>query len=179
MVRRARPAWALALLCLSLGRQASGQAPTEYEVKAAFLYNFGKFVEWPSDAFRDRDPALVLGILGTDPFGETLDRIVGAKQAQGRRIAIRRLKKLDEIKRCHILFVSASEEAQLAAIMRAINGAPVLTVSDMQRFTDRGGAIDLYLEQRKVRFNINLRATDRARLKMSSQLLKIAAAVRS
>lgn len=177
-MRRLPLALALALLA-ALASHAQAEGPTEYEVKAAFLYNFGKFVEWPADVFRDPDKPIVLGILGSDPFGETLDRIVGVRQVQGRRLMIKRLKTLGEIKGCHILFVSTSEDDQVAAIMRAVNGSPVLTVSDMQHFTDRGGAIDLYLEQRKVRFNVNLRATDRARLRLSSQLLKIAAAVRS
>jgi hypothetical protein len=174
-----KASWLLAAVLLLMGADAFAEGPTEYEVKAAFLFNFGKFVEWPADVLRDPTKPIVLGILGSDPFGETLDRIAGARPVQGRRLVVRRLKTLSEIKDCQILFVSTSEGDQVPAIMRAVNGAPVLTVSDIQNFTDRGGAIDLYLEQRKVRFTINLRATDRARLRLSSQLLKIAASVRS
>lgn len=178
--RRAAVAALLALFVLgSSPRLLAQDGPSEYEVKAAFLFNFGKFVQWPNEAFVQTADALVVGVLGDDPFDGALERMVASRSVQGKRIVVRRLKHAREVTGCHILFVSPSAESQWPAILKTLNGAPVLTVSDIRGFADRGGAINLYLDQRRVRFTVNLKATERARLKMSSQLLKVAAAIRS
>jgi hypothetical protein len=155
-------------------RPARAATTGEYEVKAAFLYNFAKFVEWPQEVFAGSDGHLVVGVLGDDPFGEALDRIAQQKTVQGRRIVIRRWRNLKDVMGAHVLFVSPAEERNLAAILRVTKDSHVLTVSDLEGFAERGGAISLFLEERRVRFAVNLKATEQAGLKMSAQLLKIA-----
>jgi hypothetical protein len=168
------------LLVVAASAPPAHGGPSEYEVKAAFLYNFAKFVEWPASAFSAPGDALVVGVLGDDPFGDTLDRIAQNKSAQGRRIEVRRFRAVADVEgRCHILFVSPSEERDLPRIFRGLHGAPILTVSDIAGFLDHGGTINLLMEQRRVRFAVNLKAANQAGLKMSSQLLKIAKTVQN
>ena len=167
------------LLVLASSATARG-GPTEYEVKAAFLYNFAKFVEWPASAFTATNNALVVGVLGDDPFGEALDRIAKNKSAQGRRIDVRRFRSVADVSdQCHILFVSPSLARDLPRILQGLHGEPILTVSDIAGFLDHGGTINLVMEQRRVRFAVNLKAANQAGLKMSSQLLKIAKAIQN
>ncbi|MDE3067862.1 MAG: YfiR family protein [Verrucomicrobiota bacterium] len=148
--------------------------PTEYQVKAAFLYNFGKFVDWPSNAFAATNAPLVIGVFGENPFGDNLQSIVRGKNIGNHRVAVRRLRSLSELKRCQILFVSASEKQRLPDILRAVRGAGVLTVSDMDHFTEAGGMISLFMENREIRFQINNEAARAAGLKISSKLLILA-----
>jgi hypothetical protein len=177
MVRRTTMRLLIAALLLAWTRPTVADEAGEYAVKAAFLYNFGKFVQWPADAFRDAEEPLVLGLLGEDPFDGLLEQIAGERQIQGRKIVIRRWHSPREVGRCHILFVSRSQEQNLSQLMRVLGEAPVLTVSDIHDFAERGGAISLYLEERRVRFSVNLETAQRAGLKVSSQLLKIARVV--
>ena len=163
-----------ALIWSALRAGRADAASGEYEVKAAFLYNFAKFVEWPEEVFAGSDGHLVLGVLGDDPFGQALDRIAQEKTVQGRRIVVRRWRSLKDVMGAHVLFVSPAEERNLAAILRMSKDSHVLTVSDLDGFAERGGAISLFLDQRRVRFAVNLKATEQAGLKMSAQLLKIA-----
>jgi hypothetical protein len=166
------------VLCASPRAQAQEQAG-EYEVKAAFLYNFGKFVQWPAGAFKGQYDPIVLGIVGQDPFEGALDAIAQDKVIQGRRMVVKRFKTAKEITACHILFVSKSEAANLGPIVEATRKLSVLTVSDIPGFSDNGGAIGLFLEGRKVRFDVNLDVIEHAGLKMSSQVLRIAKGVRN
>ena len=176
-----RGALTAAVLALAIaGATPAHGGPSEYEVKAAFLYNFAKFVEWPAGSFTATNNTLVVGVLGDDPFGEALDRIAQNKSAQGRRIDVRRFRTVADVgDRCHILFVSPSEARELPRILRGLHGEPILTVSDIAGFLDHGGAINLLMEQRRVRFAVNLKAANEAGLKMSSQLLKIAKTVQN
>jgi hypothetical protein len=170
---------ALAAVTVAAGPSPAAEtAPSEYEVKAAFLYNFGKFVEWPSATLRAREEPFILGVVGEDPFGDALERTVKDKSLHGKRLEVRRFRSIDRLATCHILFVSASEAASLPRLMKTLEGAPVLTVSDMRGFLEGGGGIRLVMERRSVRFAINRRATDRAGLRVSSQLLKLAQSVR-
>jgi len=164
---------AVLLLAASDGDTALG----EYEVKAAFLYNFGKFVEWPKDSAQGRETNFVIGVLGADPFDGVLDQLSAGGVVQGMPVAVKRSKTLRGLDRCHVLFISRSESGSLPEIVRALNAEPVLTVGDSEGFLGSGGAVSLFLEQRKVRFAINLKATDRARLKVSSKLLRLASSV--
>lgn len=152
---------------------ASPVASTEYQVKAAFLYNFAKFVEWPPEALPEGRP-FVIGILGQDPFGSALDEAAAGRTIRERRIAVRRLSKLDEAADSHILFISESEGEALPRILKRLGSAPVLTVSDLPRFAEQGGMVQLVMEQSRVRFAINVASVERAGLKPSSQLLKLA-----
>lgn len=162
------------------GVQAQTQTANEYEVKAAFLYNFAKFVEWPPEAFgTGAGAALIVGIIGDDPFGSAIDRTISGKTVNGRQLTIRRLKWGQNLKDCHVLFVSSSEQKRLPQILENLKGASVLTVSEMDQFSQQGGVIGFVMEDSKVRFEINTSASEQARLKISSKLLALAKTVRS
>ncbi len=156
-----------------LNAQAQDSKPGEYEIKAAFLYNFAKFVDWPVESFRDDSSNLTLGILGVDPFGSALDTIKD-KTVKGRKVMIKRSKNMEDLKGCHILFVSASEKGNLKQILNALRDSNVLTVSEIERFANRGGIINFIRVDNKIQFEINLEAAQRNKLKISSQLLRLA-----
>jgi hypothetical protein len=165
----ARPMVACLLMLAPAGIAAEG--PSEYAVKAAFLYNFAKFVEWPERTFLDAADPIALCVLGENPFGTLLEDAVRDKTVNGRRIAVREAKTLSAAAGCHIVFLaSGSLEEHLGALV----GSPVLTVSDAESAVERGAIIGLKLEERRVRFEVNLNSAKKARLKLSSQLLKIA-----
>jgi hypothetical protein len=154
-----------------LASAVAGQAPTEYEVKAAFLLNFARFAEWPAE--KTSGP-FVVAVLGEDPFGPALDRTFEGAGVGGRPWEVRRLSRVDDAGRSHILFVSRSEEGRLGAILAALRGTHVLTVSDIPDFAERGGMIGFRLEERRVRFDINPAPAAESKLRISSQLLKLA-----
>jgi len=158
---------------------AQAQTANEYEVKAAFLYNFPKFVEWPPEALGNNGSPLVVGIIGDDPFGSAIDRIINGKSIAGHQFTIRRLKWGQNLRDCHILFVSSSEQKRLPQILESLKGASVLTVSEMDQFSQQGGIIGFVMEASKVRFEINTYAAEQAKLKISSRLLSLAKAVRN
>jgi hypothetical protein len=174
---------AVSALCLILAAAVitSGDAlpdetrkgASEYELKAAFLYNFAKFVEWPAGAFSDDSAPIVVAVVGDDPFKGCLDVVVG-KSANGRQVAIRRLTPVEDLRSCHVLFVCSSEKKRLSQIVANIDGASVLTVGEMEGFASNGGMIRLTMEDDKVRFEINVGMARRARLKVSSKLLSLA-----
>ena len=171
---------AVALVALSggaAGRDDSGGESsrfTEYEVKAAFINNFARFVEWPDSAFSDAAGPVVIGILGDDPFGQTFDIIVSGKHAQGRPIRVTRYAGRADIDTCHILFISASEEHNLDAILQDVGRRPVLTVGDTERYARRGCIANLFLEGERVRFRVNVDAVERSGLMISARLLRLA-----
>jgi hypothetical protein len=167
----------LFLTAVLLAAAASEGALGEYEVKAAFLYNFGKFVEWPRDSSQAREPVFVIGVLGTDPFGGVLDRISRGGIIHGKPVTIRRFNTRRDLNQCHVLFISRSETSSLPEILNTLGKDPVLTVGDSEGFVRSGGAIGLFLEGNKVRFAINLKATERAGLTVSSKLLRLASSV--
>lgn len=146
----------------------------EYEVKAEFLPLFASFVTWPETAFPQADSAFVIGVLGDDPFGETLDKAVQKDgTANSRKIVIKRSRQWQDLKDCHILFVSKSESDRLAQILRGLDKACVLTVSETEGFTRAGGIINFFIQGSKVRFEINADAARRKGLKISSRLLSL------
>lgn len=150
----------------------AAERPSEHEVKAAFLYNFGKFVKWPeSDVPGSR---FVIAVLGEDPFGSVLDRTVAGKTVLGRSVQVKRLHNLDAAEPIHILFVSESEKPRLAQVLKRLEGTSVLTVGEMESFAQRGGMIAFKVRQDVVQFEINLDSVEKARLKMSSQLIRLA-----
>jgi hypothetical protein len=148
-------------------------------VKAAFLYNFAKFIEWPADAFPSADAPLILGVIGEDPVGGTLDPTVRGKTANGHPLIVRRLSPGQDLRSCHVLFISHSERDRVPQILGNVRGAAILTVSEVDRFSDQGGVITFFIEQNRVRFEINIATADRARLKISSKLLSVARIARS
>jgi hypothetical protein len=160
-------------------RDAPGRAgpSREYLVKAAFLYNFAKFTVWPAKTFADPSTPLRLCLLGKDPFQGALDSLAG-KTVRKRKLEIHRLAKTSGLGKCHLLFVSASENKRLATILKVLRGMPVLAVGDMPNFAHSGGIINLKTVRNKVRFEINITAAKRAHLKFSSKLLRLAEIVR-
>jgi hypothetical protein len=153
-----------------------GPKPTEYEVEAAYLSNFGRFVDWPIKPAAGE--AFDVCVLGPDPFGTLLDNALKGEQIGNAHLVGRRLPGAEEISSCRILFISSARENQLPAILTALGTSNVLTVSDMPSFTRLGGMIQFVIEGKRVRFEINLNAAQRAGLSLSSQLLKLAVAVR-
>jgi len=155
--------------------QVHGQdALSEYQVKAAYLFNFLKFVEWPEESFADPLAPIVIGVVGEDPFGSALPQVVTGKTVQGRDLVIRIYHAGEDLRGAHILFISASERKRLPTILSSLRGSSVLTVADTSGFLDSGGMIQFLNENGRVRFAINVDATGRARLKMSSKLLTLA-----
>ena len=152
---------------------ARGEPAPEYAVKAAFLYNFAKFVEWPADAFAGPGSPIVIWVFGEDPFGDALGSLKG-KTANGRPIVVRYAANLGELERCHLLFVSASSMALLPKILLTTRGWSILTVGDMLGFAQDGGIIKMVKEESRVGIEINLEAAQRSRLKISSKLLALA-----
>jgi len=151
---------------------ASSQSAEEYQIKAAFLYNFAKFIEWPHSAFTG--DTMDLCVLGSETFASTLETVVSDKKLQGKRPAVRRVSRGNETRTCHILFVDHAQEWQVPAILSLLRDAPVLTVGEADGFANRGGVINFLMEHKKVRFEINADAAARAGLQISSQLLKLA-----
>jgi YfiR/HmsC-like len=164
-----RAALLVLLAALPLGAQE-----LEYQLKAAFLYNFVKFVEWPAEAFNGEKSPLSICIHGTDPFGDTLDTVVRGETVGERGLIVQRPESLSDLRDCHVLFVSRSEKARLPEILARVEGEPVLTVGDADGFLKAGGIINFVLEENKVRFAINPEAAERNRLKISSKLLRLA-----
>ena len=151
---------------------ATAALPTDYEVKAAFLYNFAKFVRWPDDVAPG--PTFVLAIVGDDPFGDVVDRAFHGKTVLGRPVEIRRTRSVREAAAAQMAFIGASERAHLAQVLAALKGESVLTVGDMDRFADGGGMVGFRLTNSTVRFELNLRELRQARLQMSSQIIRLA-----
>jgi hypothetical protein len=156
----------------SPGAGAPPRAPLpEYPVKAAFLYHVLEFVEWPSAPPAGR---IVIGVLGRDPFGAALDTVIGARAADERVVVVRRFATLEELEPCTILFISRSEMARLPAILARLRGTPVLTVGEGDRFAQRGGMIGFFLEDNRVRLEVNRAAAESAGLRISARLLAVA-----
>jgi hypothetical protein len=158
------------------GAAPSGhQTASTDEVKAAFLFNFTKFVEWPADSAAATP--FQFGVLGSDHIGDALREIVRGKTVTGRQIATRRVTAGDDLSHLHLLFVSAAEKGRLPDVIKRLDGTAVLTVSDVDKFCQQGGVIALALEGNHVRFDVNLEAAERSRLKVSSRLLSLARTV--
>jgi hypothetical protein len=174
---------ALALLALLVCGQsalaATGSAVSkEYQLKAAFLYNFTKFVEWPPQPARDPDQPIVIGVAGRNPFGDELEKIVEGRKVNGRSITVRRITAASEARAVDLLFIGVDEDRWYADMLAAIEGAPVVTVGESARSAALGAMITFTMEAERVRFEINQEAAEKAGLKISAQLLKLATVVR-
>ncbi len=169
--------FALALFATSLSWRCAWAADNslEYQVKAAFLLNFTKFVEWPESAFADPGSPVAICILGDDPFGAALDQVAAGETANGRKVTIQRIKRVPPPKSCQVLFVSKAEK-DFAKTVPAL-GSGVLTVGEAEGFIRAGGMIAFVIENRRVRFDINQGAAEMAELKLSAKLLAVARAV--
>jgi len=158
--------------------QAQQPRVSEYHLKAVYLYNFGRFVQWPPNATAAKGDSFSICVLGQDPFGPSLDSTIAGETLDGKPLAVKRISTLRDAAERRILFISSTEEKHLKEILTALDDSGVLTVSDMPGFTRRGGMIQFVLEGDKVRFEINLASAESARLVLSSELLKVAASVK-
>ena len=186
MIRRSLGALAAAFACtlcvvlgaagVSLGTlppAAAAEPAREYLIKAAFLYNFAKFTEWPAAALPDESSVQVC-VLGDDPFGPALESIDG-KPIKGRALVVQRITAAEAARGCHVVFVSASEQERLTSVLQALDELPILTIADMPEFTRAGGIITLKTnQQQQVRFEINVAEAKRAGLRLSARLLNLA-----
>ena len=188
------PAVLLCLLLLLTCQDCSGAQSAEYkeyEVKAAFIYNFLKFVEWPKEKQTFSPNEITIGVIGQDPFGAAFD-VFKDKQVKDCNVVVRRFdsyvklkdaaekgkaelsEKIEGLKKCHVLFICDSEKANVADIIKLVKDHSVLTVGDMDGFLEAGGVANFVLEENKIRFQINATAADRAKLEIRSQLLRLA-----
>jgi hypothetical protein len=170
-------AWLLPALALSLvaNAQAPGSAP-EYHLKAAYLFNFTKFTEWPGAVLPPGAPIHVC-VAGRDPFGDNLGTLEG-RIAQGHAIRVRRGLRADTLRGCHVVFVSEDDDRSEQSILRAAESVSALTVSDREGFLERGGTIGMSTRDSRILFEINVEAGQRAGLKLSSQMVKLARSVK-
>jgi len=167
--------WGLLLLGAAASR---GDTPKEYQVKAVFLFNFCRFIEWPETAFESTNAPLVIAILGTDPFGDALDQVVLGETVNGHPVLVDRYRSVSALKPCHILFIAKNEEAHLADIFRAVGSTPTLTVSEIKDFARDRGIVRLYTNpENKIRVKINVDNAHTAGLKISSKLLTVSEVV--
>ena len=150
--------------------------PGEYPVKAAFLFHFAQFVEWPSSAFSAEDAALLYCIVGDDPFNGALETALDGKFIGRHPLRVEHFQQVQEARGCQVMFISSSKKP-VPELLSALNGSPVLTVGDSEEFAEQGGMIGFLLEEKKVRFVINVAAAEHAKLKISSRLLALAKTV--
>lgn len=171
--RPTRGVLAVLLVLLAWLPAAAAETSKEYLIKAAFLYNFTQFVEWPGDAFADAAAPIRIGILGDDPFGAALDEVVRGETVRNRPLVVVRAQRAEDLKDCHLVFVGRSEAERTEGVLEEFASAPILTVSDNPDFTTHGGVVRFFLDGTKVRFEINPAAAEGIRLKLSAQLLTL------
>lgn len=165
------------VVMLSISPRGWSADYSEYEVKAAFLYKFVSFVEWPSQAEPEPSKPYLIGILGKDPFGNTIDDIVRQKSVRGHAIEIRRAEDETELSDCHVLFIAASEQSRFKDVLTHFKGANILTVGESDDAAESGAVMSLYTINGRVRFEVNIDAAKAASLKISSDLLDVAIVV--
>jgi len=165
-------------LCAAMATHAGENLPfVESQVKAAFLYNFAQFVEWPRETFRNSSDPINLCILGLTPVGRTLQNVVRDKVVGGRTLAVHNITNVGQAGNCQILFVSASEQKQLHAILDATKTSDVLTVGETENFAAEGGVVGFHRDDGRIRFDLNLQAAQRERLRVSSKLASLAISI--
>ena len=149
----------------------------EYEIKAAFLYNFAAFVEWPPTAFADKDSPFVVGVIGDDPFGPALEKTFRGKSVAGRPITVKRSRNVKELGACHLAFLPGGSPERSAKALESLKGTSTLTVGEHAGFAAMGGCLNFFVDGKKVRFEYNPAAAKRAQLQVSSKLLRLARVV--
>lgn len=165
--------------------RADSAPSREYQVKAAFVYNFIKFVDWPKEKVADSNDSITIGIIGKDPFGKAFEPVKG-KRIKNKKLVIKQFPGLeqykakykdeykDALKKCHILFICSSEKKRLKEIINFIKDSSVLTIGEIEGFLEAGGVINFTMQEQKVHFEVNITAARRAKLKIRSQLLRLA-----
>jgi hypothetical protein len=171
-----RACFALLTLAAFAGCVLGEEPPAdEYPIKAAFLFNFAKFVEWPPDAFKSPGDPLVICVLGQNPFGSALEDVVREKTIANRPFVVREVSNAQQASKCHMVFVSSSERKHLHSLLDELKGRCVLTVGEADDFIENGGIINFKLKDARVRIEVDAKAASRARLRISSKLLSLAA----
>jgi hypothetical protein len=177
-LRRLVRAVAIAIASLSAGTAPAGaQSATIGEVKAAFLYNFARFTEWPSDAFASESDPLVIGVVGDEVLRLTLEGIIRGKLVGTRLLKTRQVRDAGDLAGAQMLYIGGTEVSRAEDFVNALQRTPVLTVGGVDRFCEKGGMINLLIEDNRVRFEIRLDATEHSRLKVSSRVLTLAKTV--
>jgi hypothetical protein len=168
-----------AFVALDGGRPVSAQSNplSEYQIKAAFLFHFGQFVEWPPEALKDADSPLTYCTIGEDPFHGSLEVALSGKTIGARVLRVQHFRQPQELQGCQVLFIGAGEKKLIPAILAGVKGDSVLTVGESEHFVQDGGMIGFSLEENKVRFEINLEAAQKAKFRISSRLLALAKSV--
>ncbi len=170
-----RQLFALVCLLAAVPVAAQNEAMPEDDIKAAFLFSFAKFIEWPARS--GGDAVLVVGVLGRDSFAATLEQTVRGKTVNGKPLVVKRLTKPQEARGCHVVFIGGGDRTRIRPILDALPVAGVLTVGEAEQFALRGGVITFVKDANRVRFEINVDAAGRAGLRISSQLLQLARVV--
>lgn len=158
---------------------AADEAPTEYEVKAAFIFKFISFVEWPEESFPEDDTPIRIGILGEDPFGAALDRTIEGKSVRGRTLEAKRSNDVEDLTACHIVFIAQPVPAGISTLTTRLHERHILTIGDTADFAKRGGIINFIEREGKIRFEINAKSAQQAQVRISSQLMSLANVVES
>lgn len=169
----------LTAVILSPRVSAAGQPLSASEVKAGFLVNFAKFTTWPADVFAGDTAPIVIAVVGADPFGQAIDHAVRGQKAGERPIQVKRVGSRDDLGVYHLVFIASSEQKQLDQILSRLDGSAALSVSDIQGFSQAGGAIELVMDGNRVRFEVNVGHSERRRVKVSTRLVALATKVHS
>lgn len=156
------------------GAYAQSGVQAEYRVKAVFVYNFTQFIDWPADAFENPQDPLIIGVLGPNPFGTSLDEAVTGEKVGNHPIQVRYYKEVSEINNCHILYINLNQEEEIKRIINALRGRSTVIINDHQEFPRWGGTIRFFINENKVNLVINTAAARAARLRVSSKLLRVA-----
>jgi hypothetical protein len=166
------------LLAALLTASASGQPVNEYQMKAAYVYNLAKFVEWPAGAFRNATDPIAICVLGQSPIQNLLEDAVRGEAIDNRKLTVHRLSDIQQAGACHILFIAPPERKQLRSILRELQTPGVLTVGEMDGFLEEGGAVNFSLEGNRIRIDINISAAGQQKLRISPKLLSLARIVK-
>ena len=169
--------WLTVAAMVAASASAHADAPLkEYDVKAAFLYNFVTFTEWPDAAFATPDSPFVIGVLGVDPFGPNLERMVAGEQVGKRPIVVKRFRRIDDARDSNLLFICASEGSRVGPLLRRLQGTHILTVGEVPGFAEQGGAIG-FVTAGNIRLEINLQAVKGTGVNLSSKIMRLARVV--
>jgi hypothetical protein len=178
--RRAIACLGVVLSCLTptVTAQAQDAVSHEYRIKAAFLFNFTRFIDWPSGSFADAASPIVIGVIGDDPFGAELANVLKDRRVNGRPLVARTIHAAEDARATHLLFVGVSEHEEVARVLQSLRRYPVTTVGESAEFAKEGGMITFVIRNDKVRFEINADAAERAGIRISAHLEKLATVVR-
>lgn len=165
----------LVLLSCSVTILPAQKSPVQdYQIKAIFLLNFTRFVEWPANTFPTEETPIIIGILGEDPFGSYLDEVLAGEKVNGRSVMVVRYKEMSEIEHCHLLYIKIPESDGLENILKTLAERNILTISDADLFIQKGGMIRFINVNKKIHFQINPDAAKAANINISSKLLSLA-----